>query len=247
MPSPKPARLASLEGPRWPWIAFLALLFLPLPFLTLGNDGEVRRLPTSDRVVALTFDDGPNPAYTPEVLAILRRERVPGTFFLIGSKVTADGGKTDYRGELVGYHTYDHGKMPLMSVAQQEADFRRGAATFPKSYATGPGFWRPPRGQIAPATVRWVDGRGTCLLWSLCYDAVIRTPLDSQGVRGFLPRPERVRALLSRVRPGDIILMHDGNSDGRYLVEDLPDIIHGLRAMGYRLVSPGGYFPRRRG
>lgn len=200
-------------------------------------------LPTSERVVALTFDDGPDPRFTQDVLDILNAEDVPGTFFLIGSKVQEDAGATDYTGHIVGYHTHSHGRMIHMTPAEQVADFERGAAVFPECYDTGAGYWRGPRKEAWPTTVRWAAERGHYLLWSCCYDAVIRDRCPEKGKRGpVLPHEERVAAFMKQVKPGDVVLMHDGNSNGKYLVEDLPVIIRELKAQGYRFTTPDEFF-----
>ncbi len=204
-----------------------------------GADRSIRTLPTQERVVALTFDDGPDPRYTPEVLRILSEEDVPGTFFLIGTKVEADGERMDYSGHLVGYHTYSHGRMNRMPPQQQVAEFERGKAVLPVNYNTGAGYYRAPRGQAWPSTVSWADNQGEYLLWSVAYDKLIRTEPTAAGHRrAVMSHEDRVSALVSRVKPGDVILMHDGNDNGRYLVQDLPDIVRELRARGFCFATP---------
>ncbi len=219
-------------------------------FLVVGASGvsaEVARrsvstLPTAEKVVALTFDDGPDPRYTQRVLDILAAEKVPGTFFLIGERIVADGGKTDFTGHLVGYHTYSHPRMPELTSAQQIAEFERGAAVHPAGHDTGSGYWRPPRGESTPLTVVWASQRGRHLMWSVCYDKLIREGSSADQLAAVLPGDQRVERFVSAVRPGDIVLMHDGNSNGRYLVEDLREIIRALKRDGYRFTTPEEYY-----
>lgn len=200
---------------------------------------SVTRFHTAEKVVCLTFDDGPDPRFTPQILATLRREHVPGTFFLIGSKVAQDAGRVDYSGETLGYHTFTHRPMWRMTPSEQIADFRRGAQSFPPSYSVGSGFYRPPRMQAWPATAKWADEHGTFLLWDVSYDKLIRRHSPNGEVDGTLKEHrERVKAVVLAVRPGSIVLMHDGNGDGRYLADDLPDIIDALKARGYRFITP---------
>lgn len=234
-----------LTGIARPMAAVLTL------FLATGVAGHipqawqraVRRFDTPDRVVFLTFDDGPDPRYTQQVIDILDAEGVPGTFFLIGEKVEADAGRTDYSGHTVGYHTYSHERQMPKSPRQQIADFERGAATYPKAYPVGSGFYRAPRREAHPATIEWADERGTYLLWDVVYEKEIRlpgAPSDGSPPR-VKPADERVRAVADAVRPGSVILMHDGTGYGAYLVTDLRGIIRELKSRGYRFASPEEY------
>ena len=220
-------------------------------FLLVGASGvsaevghrSVSRLPTSDKVIALTFDDGPDPRFTQQVLDILAAEQVPATFFLVGEKIVADKGATNFTGHLVGFHTYSHPKMPELTSAQQIAEYERGAAAHPGAHDTGSGYFRPPRGESSPLTMVWASQRGTHLMWSTCYDKLIREePGEGQARGRLLPKARRVEQFVSAVRPGDIVLMHDGNSNGHYLVEDLRDIIRALKREGYRFTTPEEFF-----
>lgn len=196
------------------------------------------RRPSEERLICLTFDDGPDPQYTQAVLDILNDEGVPGTFFLVGSKVLADEGRTDYTGHLVGYHTFSHPDLLRLSDAEQIAEFERCRSVFPPSYATGAGYYRAPYGRVSSATVEWANSEGVYLAWDVAYDRLIHpAPADSVE-RQVLDREARVQALVAAVSPGDIVLMHDGNRNGAYLVEDLRDIIRELKARGYRFVTP---------
>lgn len=195
----------------------------------------VTRIPLEGDVVALTFDDGPDPRYTPEILAILRSEGVPATFFVVGRKVETCRDRLDYRGHLVGFHTYSH-KDGLRATARvQIADFERGMAAVPATWPTEPPCFRSPFGRTWPATVRWADRRGTYMDWTVCYDALIH---DKRGPRSVLPHEERVAAVLSKIQPGAIVLFHDAEGNAQYLVEDLPAIIRALKSRGYRFVTP---------
>lgn len=218
-------------------ICVAAVLAWPL----VSAEAQLRtagRLPSGERLVCLTFDDGPDPQYTQAVIDILNDEGVPGTFFLVGSKVIADGERTDFSGHLVGYHTYSHPDLLRLSNAEQIAEFERCRATFPASYDTGPEYYRAPYGRVSPATVEWADDNGAYLRWDVAYDRLIRRA-PAQGVeRQMLDHDTRVAVVVAAVSPGDIVLMHDGNRNAVYLVEDLRDIIRGLKARGYRFVTP---------
>lgn len=198
----------------------------------------VENPPLEEKLICLTFDDGPDPLYTQAVIDILNDEGVRGTFFVVGSRVLADVGRTDFTGHLVGYHTYSHPDLLGLSEAEQIAEFERCRSVFPASYATGAGYYRAPYGRVSPATVEWAESVGVYLGWDVAYDRLIHTaPADGVDCQ-LLDHDARVAALVAAVSPGDIVLMHDGNRNGVYLVEDLRDIIRTLKAAGYRFVTP---------
>lgn len=196
--------------------------------------------PLEEKLICLTFDDGPDPQYTQAVLDILNDEGVPGTFFLVGSKVIADEGRTDYTGHLVGYHTYTHPDLLSLSEAEQIAEFERCRSVFPASYDTRAGYYRAPYGRVSSATVAWANSTGVYLPWDVAYDRLIHG-VPAEGVDPqILGHDARVAALVAAVSHRDIVLLHDGNRNGVYLVEDLRDIIRKLKAAGYRFVTPEG-------
>lgn len=203
-----------------------------------GQFGNPVRPTFGEKLVCLTFDDGPDPQYTQAVLDILNDEGVPGTFFLVGTKVLADEGRTDYTGQLVGYHTYSHPDLLELSAEEQVAEFERCWSAFPSSYATGAGYYRAPYGRVSSATVEWADSVGVYLGWDVAYDRLIRVAPTDGAERRMLDHDARVAALVAAVSPGDIVLLHDGNRNAVYLVEDLRDIIRELKAEGYRFVTP---------
>lgn len=201
------------------------------------------RLPTTDKVVALTFDDGPDPDYTQQIVDTLVAEGVPGTFFVIGEKVVADAGATDYRGMLVCSHSYSHEHMGAMTAAEQLEEMEEGERCLPPSGTACEGLWRAPRGDISNGALLWAELQGRYLGWSLTYDKVVRYPANSAGIKEPMPHEDRVRAVIDAVRPGEIILMHDGNFMAPLLAEDLADIIRGLKADGYRFTTPNEFWP----
>jgi len=235
--------LATARHPAVAGIVLLLVLLLALAGIDYSaRAARVHALPTSDLVVALTFDDGPDERYTQRVLDILAEEGVPGTFFLIGSKVAEADTLPDYSGHIVGYHTYSHEKMLKMGPLAQVAEFQRGIEATPDCATCGRGYYRSPRGESWPTTVLWASSRGVYLSWDVCYDAKIRSR-KSDGSRGnVLPQQQRVTAVVEAIQPGSVVLMHDGNSNGRYLVDDLPLIIGELRARGYRFSTPEEFF-----
>jgi len=193
-------------------------------------------VPTHRKVVALTFDDGPNEPYTSRVLAVLRREHVHGTFFLIGANVRRYPGvaaEIVREGNLVGNHTDSH----TFGFALQPAHVLSAeleAAEESISAATGvyPRFFRPPNGLRSP----W-------LMKVLSSDSLIAVTWDdAPGDWDRLPPSKIVELAVKGAHPGSIILLHDGmnlthGADQSPTVEALPAIIETLRRRGYEFVS----------
>jgi peptidoglycan/xylan/chitin deacetylase (PgdA/CDA1 family) len=175
--------------------------------------------------VALTFDDGPSLKYTPKILAILKKYHVPATFFVLGScakraphllKAIVE------EGHVLANHAYSHRSLPkLSSSAQQEELNLTNALLTP--YQEKISFFRPPYG----ATNASIQGLATTLgmdtvLWSI-------DTLDWKK-----PSPARMqKRVLSELKPGAIILMHDIHENTVLALEGMIQAI--LRA-GYRIV-----------
>lgn len=187
------------------------------------------------RVVSLTFDDGPDPRYTPQILDILKAQHIRATFFVCGKRLAEypDLGKRIVaEGHLIGNHTDTHtsilGEPP--SAARREIDLcdaRIEQITGVRSH-----LFRPPKGLWNAAAYRSALSSGhTLVLWSLAFDRVaMRSSLGRQG-----------RRVVRLARPGDIILLHDGSlsrsDERRTTVRELPDLIAGLRRRGFGFVT----------
>jgi peptidoglycan/xylan/chitin deacetylase (PgdA/CDA1 family) len=180
--------------------------------------------------VALTFDDGPSPRWTPKVLRVLRRLRVGASFFMVGYlaerypeivREVVDAGMT------VGSHSLNHPyDRPFEKL--HTGQLRRqihGAHRILTELGTAPTVFRPPGGSWSPEVVALaeeVDER--TVLWSL----------DSFDARGLKPRVV-ARRVVKQAEPGAIILLHDGGGNRSATLRALPRIIRGLRARGISL------------
>jgi len=178
--------------------------------------------------VALTFDDGPNPPYTGQILGILARYQVPATFFCVGLQASAhpaDIAGMAAAGHGLGNHTWSHPFLPDLTRAQlaEQLD-RTDEAVSRAAGGREPGPFRPPYGSRSPDVLRWLDERGSpIVLWDV-------DPSD-------WARPGAVviaGRVLTQARPGTIILMHDGGGDRSQTVAALPLIIEGLLDRGFR-------------
>jgi peptidoglycan-N-acetylglucosamine deacetylase len=191
----------------------------------------VYRVRVQEREVALTLDDGPDPRYTPLVLADLRKYDAKATFFVIGTAANkypelvkreiADGNE-------VGVHTFDkHVQFPTIASAagDQQIDLARTVVT--KVTGDKPKLFRPPYGAWRPWVVASAEQQGMrTILWSVCFDH--RSAKTPRAVSN---------RVLSLVRPGEILLLHDARGDRRKAVSALPMVLRELKRRGFKVVT----------
>ena len=190
---------------------------------TGGNGQFVTNGPRGRKRVALTFDDGPSD-YTPKVLHILRRKKARATFFMLGQQVASYPSyarRVLALGNEIGNHSYAHDLLPSGS------NIRHATRTIRQVTRFRPCLFRPPYGAVSSslkASARADDMK------------VINWDVDTTDWK--LPGSSAIRStILNRVRPGSIVLMHDGGGPRQGTVDALAGAISGLRARGYRLVT----------
>lgn len=193
-------------------------------------------LPTQDRshrprLIALTFDDGPYPVYTPMLLDVLRDLKVPATFFLIGQdakqwpeltrRIEGDGNE-------IGDHTYSHPNLDQEDAAQVRNEILQGrdvlwALTHDPAVRK---FMRPPHGRYTERTLQIAQRLG--------YDVVLWT--DDSGDWRSVTVAQLQRHLLKYATAPEIVLMHSGKLA---TIEALPYVVARFKAAGYRFVTVG--------
>jgi len=216
--------------------------FDPLP-----QPWRVGRYGYSPNQVALTFDDGPDPIWTPEILDVLKREHVQATFFLIGIQADRFGGITSriYReGHEVGNHTFTHPDISNISNRLIRVEVNLTERLFASRLGARTILFRPPYSidqepdtsdQVRPLEVPQEMGYIT-----------VGDKIDPNDWRED-PRPsgeEIAERVISHLPPcgadprfcGSIILLHDGGGDRSQTVAALPRIIEGIRARGLQIV-----------
>ena len=188
--------------------------------------------PETGKVVALSFDDGPNPTWTPQVLRILAAERVPATFCDVGrwAWVYPDLVRAEAaQGETLCDHTVDH-DTTLDRASRERVVFEveRGADLIESVAGVRPRFYRPPAGILSPDVIATAHRQGLRVLtWSV-------DPSDY-----LTPPPDVLRArILSQVRSGAVILLHDGGGFRANTVGMLAQLIDTLKAEGYGFTTP---------
>ena len=188
--------------------------------------------PEESPVVALTFDDGPDPRWTVPVLENLKREGIKATFCVVGrqarrfpeliSQIVADG-------HVLCDHSETH-PVGLSTLSPVEIDLEVGSPAYFLGTISGvqPSFFRAPGGSINDQVIKSAKIRGMRILaWSV-------DPRDFSG----RPPAEIQRAVMDSVKPGSVILLHDGGGIRSNTVAALPGLITQLRAAGYGFRTP---------
>ncbi len=191
--------------------------------------------PGSGKKVALTYDDGPYPPYTEELLAVLATEKVPATFFLVGANAQAHPQivkKIIQQGHEIGVHTLNHIDLLKLDEAQQREQIVQGKNILEQLSGRKVGLFRPPHG--------FRDFQVMNLLQQADLKIVNWSVLSKDWLN---PPPEVIATrTLQHVQPGAIVLLHDGDSPYNKLprantVEATKIIIRELKAQGYTFVT----------
>ncbi len=190
--------------------------------------GGITHGPRNKNLVAITFDDGPNTMTTPAVIRILDAHGVRATFFVVGKALEAEPDIVRAEvahGNLVGNHSFHHDQWRWLDPRYPE--LRRTQEAFAAHQLPCPGWYRPPHGQRTPFIARLVS------------QLHMRMALWDVSARDWATKdPHRIaRHVLSKVRPGSIIVLHDGldgnpAADRTVLIQALPEILDGLAAKG---------------
>jgi peptidoglycan/xylan/chitin deacetylase (PgdA/CDA1 family) len=179
------------------------------------------------KCVALTFDDGPTP-YTDRLLGILKADNAKATFFEIGNKVAANpaGAKRVVEaGMELGSHTWEHPNMTTLPAADVPSQFSRANDAIVAATVTTPKLWRPPGGLTNPAVNEQAAKAGLAgILWDVI-------PFD--WINDSNTAASR-QLLMSQIKPGSVVLLHDTYSSTVDLVEQFIPV---LKANNYHLVT----------
>jgi len=183
-------------------------------------------VPPGQKVFALTFDDGPWPHYTEQVLKVLEENHIKATFFMVGSALhdyARYGVMVRDAGHVIGNHSWSHPshpKDPVGEITRTDAEIR-------KDLGISPTLFRPPYGLLKNGLAKQAAREHyPIVLWSC------------SGVGWQKPGAERIASLIvSQARPGGIALLHDGGGNRSQTVAALPIIIRELRQRGYRFVT----------
>ncbi len=216
--NPTARKLANIPKPPEPKPEPKPAPAVPAPAPTTGN-----------KVIALTFDDGPGP-HTAHLLDILDQYGAKATFFLIGSKVSGQASivrSIQARGHQLGNHSWSHPELPKLPVDQIAGEVDRTNEAIRQATGVTPAILRPPYGAVNGAILEQLRLRGmSSILWSV-------------DTRDWADRNSEIvcSRAVAGARPGAIILMHDIHQTS---VGAVPCILSALKQQGYSFVTVQG-------
>jgi len=182
---------------------------------------------SGEPVVALTFDDGPDPHSAPAILAHLARREARATFFLLGQNVIAHPGLARAiaeAGHAIGNHAFTHRNLAHCALPEVVRELRRCQRAIEQATGRRPTIMRPPYGFQRARTFLTARALGLRVVhWSVSGEDWLGHPADAVGER-----------VLSHAAPGSVVLLHDGQPP---TVAALPGILEGFSRRGYRFVT----------
>jgi peptidoglycan-N-acetylglucosamine deacetylase len=221
-------------------------------FQTMPEPYRVARYGYSPNKVALTFDDGPDPEWTPKILDVLKEKHATATFFLIGIQTDKFSGlaKRIYNeGNTIGNHTFTHPDVSNISTAYMKVELNLTERLFASLIGIRATLMRPPYAideepdtadQVRPLEIPQEMGYITVGNRIDPNDWNVYDPTEAHGKRTAEEISSYVLAHLPPCKPddlrcGNIVLLHDGGGDRSETVRALPMIIDGIRARGYEV------------
>ncbi|NQT25417.1 polysaccharide deacetylase family protein [candidate division KSB1 bacterium] len=185
---------------------------------------------SKNRTVYLTFDDGPHPQYTPEVLKILKDYDATAAFFLTGENIVRHPGLVERihsEGHVIGNHGFSHMNLAFKKRQVVFGEIERTDQAIRQITGSPSRFFRPPYGRFDFRFRKYMKQFDYRLVnWSLLTEDFREHPPE------FL-----LKRVMAHVHPGAIILMHDGLPTTPILIQILPEILNSLKKKHYRFVS----------
>lgn len=191
----------------------------------------INEVPTAQKAVAITFDDGPNPVYTPQVLEIFSEAKGKATFFMIGEqmgnypevvKQVAD------QGHEIGNHTFTHPKLSQLSIQDCLKEIEETEKLIEKMAGRKPVVFRPPYLDYNQDTVSLLQNKRYPMIGALNLEA---QDWEQPGVEHI------VRKSREAVKNGSILIFHDGYGDRSQTIEAVRILVSALTSQGYQLVT----------
>jgi len=188
---------------------------------------------SDNKTIALTFDDGPHPQYTPQVLSVLKRYNITASFFWLGNCVNRFpdiAKRVSEQGQWIGLHGYEHDSFPLLSPTQLKQSLEKtqiaiyNACNLPPEQVRDV---RPPNGFFTPGTLQlFQQWNYRAVMWS-----VVPEDWVHPGVNVVVNR------VMNQVKNGSLIVLHDGYFGGKDVAETINILIPQLLQKGYKFVT----------
>lgn len=178
------------------------------------------RIKTSEKVVYLTFDDGPIPEVTPWVLSLLKKEQIKASFFCVGENVQKYPGvfkQIIAEGHTVGNHTFNHVQGLKTGLTEYLGNIKKA------NKLIGSTLFRPPHGFLKKAQYRKLKNSYQFVLWD-----IVSRDFDKR-----ISATDVYKNVMNYVQAGSIIIFHDSLKAERNMKEALPKVIHSLKEQGY--------------
>ncbi|WP_052947754.1 polysaccharide deacetylase family protein [Aneurinibacillus tyrosinisolvens] len=185
-----------------------------------------------EKLIAFTFDDGPHPVYTRNVLKVLNKYQGKGTFFVTGQRAQSFSSvikELDGQGHEIGNHTFSHPSMRKITSLQLQKEIQKADDTIYSLTGKYPVFFRPPAGIQNSAVISAAKKKNHIIvIWSKNQD-----PKDwaNPGIETI------VRRVTQHAEPGQIVLMHDSGVNRTQTVKALEKILSILSKQGYKFVT----------
>lgn len=196
------------------------------------------RADTEDKVMALTFDDGPGEELTAGLLDVLREEKVRATFCLVGERAheLRDLVRSQLRdGHELANHTWTHADLGLLGYDDVRRELERTDELLAElAGGRRPTLIRPPYGRVNGALLQHAARSGQqVLLWDMRF---LESELDTAGNAAYV---------LENLRPGTVLLGHDAGKSNRYVgIDAVPAIVKGAKERGYSFLTASEMFER---
>ncbi|MCU1587876.1 MAG: polysaccharide deacetylase, partial [Frankiales bacterium] len=205
-----------------------------------GKDGLTSRA-VEDRTAVLTFDDGPDPRWTPAVLDVLKKQRVPGTFFVVGSRAAHQPGlvrRTAEEGNELAIHTWTHADLSASPAWRRRLELSLTQLGLAGSAGRTSAIMRPPYS----STPDGVDRRDLPAIRAAAEGGYLVVLADRDSEDWRRPGVAAIVANSTRGagRPGLVVMFHDAGGDRSQTVTALPFVIEALRQKGYRFTTLSG-------
>lgn len=213
---------------------FIIYSIIPNIYFRFFSKNVMRFIHSSDKEIAFTFDDGPDPRYTPQLLDLLKQHKIRATFFVLGEKAKANPEiirRIVDEGHVIGLHANKHIGAPFRSYRALKDDFH-SSLNILKDMGVRIHLYRPPWGLVNMVSRKFIrEYKFAPILWSI----------HASDWSRYCKEEHIEKVLTQKVRSGDIILLHDGRGAKeapQRTINALKNAIPQMKKQGFRFVIP---------